>query len=237
MSRRNPKYDNSPWEHFSLWREGRYDPSAGHLETIKPEETASGENMRALREHIRQVRLSQQDLYTRSLSSYIKGFNRIYRVLAVSFALFLTVILLLTVSYLPAFGDVSAPENNEVAQRYIEQGLAETGAVNIVAGMILDYRAFDTFGESCVLFAAACCVLMLLRVDKEEDPHSQAVEDMLDRHFEPHRDTILQMASHLLVPVIVGFGVYVVLNGHLSPGGGFSGGAIIGAGLILHLTS
>lgn len=41
-----------------------------------------------------------------------------------------------------------------MATRYIEQGLSETGAVNIVTGMILDYRAFDTFGESCVLFVA-----------------------------------------------------------------------------------
>ena len=33
------------------------------------------------------------------------------------------------------------------------------------------------------------------------------------------------------------FGIYVILNGHLSPGGGFSGGAIIGAGLILYVNA
>lgn len=33
--------------------------------------------------------------------------------------------------------------------------------------------------------------------------------------------------------MILLFGIYVVLNGHLSPGGGFSGGAVLGAGLIL----
>ena len=49
-------------------------------------------------------------------------------------------------------------------------------AVNIVTGMILDYRAFDTFGESCVLFVASCCVLILLRVDKDEDPESRALK-------------------------------------------------------------
>ena len=37
----------------------------------------------------------------------------------------------------------------------------------------------------------------------------------------------------LLLPVILLFGVYVILNGHLSPGGGFSGGAVLGGGLIL----
>ena len=41
----------------------------------------------------------------------------------------------------------------------------------------------------------------------------------------------------MLVPPIIIFGIYVVLNGHLSPGGGFSGGAIIGAALILYLNA
>ena len=41
----------------------------------------------------------------------------------------------------------------------------------------------------------------------------------------------------ILVPIVLLLGVYVVLNGHLSPGGGFSGGAIMGAGLILYVTA
>ena len=34
-------------------------------------------------------------------------------------------------------------------------------------------------------------------------------------------------------PVILVFGIYILLNGHLSPGGGFSGGSILAAGLML----
>ena len=98
-------------------------------------------------------------------------------------------------------------------------------------------KAFDTFGESCVLFVASCCVLILLRVDKDEDPESRAIEDMNDRHYEPRNDTILQKVADFLVPLMIIFGIYVVLNGHISPGGGFSGGAIIGSGLILYLTA
>ena len=75
--------------------------------------------------------------------------------------------LLLTVSYLPPYGEAGNPVNNEVTERYIEKGMEETGAVNIVAGVILDYRAFDTFGESCVLFVAACSVMMLMKKDKK----------------------------------------------------------------------
>ena len=47
-------------------------------------------------------------------------------------------------------------------------------------------------------------------------------------------DPILQVIAKLVCPAVFLFGIYVVLNGHLSPGGGFSGGAIIGAGLILY---
>lgn len=56
-----------------------------------------------------------------------------------------------------------------MAAKYIEDGLQDTGAVNIVTGMILDYRAFDTFGESNVLFIATCTVLILLRNDKKKE--------------------------------------------------------------------
>ena len=45
-------------------------------------------------------------------------------------------------------------------------------------------------------------------------------------------DPILRVTARILAPVILLFGVYVILNGHLGPGGGFAGGAILGGGLI-----
>mgnify|MGYP003309222873 CR=1 FL=1 len=55
---------------------------------------------------------------------------------------------------MPSTGEAGNPANNEVADRYIQQGLEETGATNIVAGMILDYRAFDTLGGTRKQFMA-----------------------------------------------------------------------------------
>ncbi len=46
-------------------------------------------------------------------------------------------------------------------------------------------------------------------------------------------DIILNEVATRVVPMICTFGIYVILNGHLSPGGGFAGGTIIGAALAL----
>lgn len=164
-------------------------------------------------------------------------FRRFYRVAGVLCAIALILILMVQVSYLPPVGSSQNPGSNEVAAKYIEDGLQDTGAVNIVTGMILDYRAFDTFGESNVLFIATCTVLILLRNDKEKGKDSADEEEKRDSYYEPKNDVILQTITRVLVPIIFIFGIYVILNGHLSPGGGFSGGAIIGAGLILYLNA
>ena len=146
---------------------------------------------------------------------------RLYRVLSVCVTLALSGIFLAAALALPAFGDPSAPAVNEVSRRYLEQGAEETGALNAVTGLILDYRAFDTLGESAVLFAAAASVILLL--------------NRPDRRTRTFRgpDQLTNLLGRPLLPVILLFGVYVILNGHLSPGGGFSGGAVLGGGLIL----
>ena len=166
----------------------------------------------------------------------IEKLNTAFKVVAGIMTCILFFALLMTVLDLPDIGLLSNPDNNEVETRYIEQGIAETGAVNTVAGMILDYRAFDTFGESNVLFAATICVMVMLRVSsKRKREDGTTVFDDRDRFYEPQHDTILRIAAIVLIPIILVFGIYVVLNGHISPGGGFSGGAILGAGFILYL--
>lgn len=155
--------------------------------------------------------------------SFFKG---MYISASVFVCLTLISILLITVSFLPPFGNPSNPVNNEVSERYIEKGLEETGAVNIVSGMILDYRAFDTFGESHVLFTAATGVMLLMRKEKKGKEETDK--------FSPRRDPIVKNVAKYIIPFLLVFGIYIVLNGHISPGGGFSGGAIMGASLILY---
>jgi len=51
---------------------------------------------------------------------------------------------------LPPFG---FPELR-MAEYYIQQGLPMTGAANLVAAIILDFRGYDTLGEATVLFTS-----------------------------------------------------------------------------------
>ena len=166
--------------------------------------------------------------------------NWMYRIAAVVICVAIIVLLVSTAAKLPPYGSPDNPAHNEVSERYIEKGMQETGAVNIVAGMILDYRAFDTLGESNVLFIAAVTVLVLLRVTPSHDGRpstSQLEAECDDRMYEPKNDMILQFQTNLLVPLILLFGIYGLMNGHLGPGGGFGGGAIMGAALILYLNA
>ncbi len=189
----------------------------GHKQTIH--EPAADHQEDTLSKRVRRWMLNQEATL----------FQKMTRITGVVLAVLIIVCLLVTTADLPSFGDPDNPANNEVSRRYIEKGLEETGGVNIVGGMILDYRAFDTLGESHVLFIAVSAVLILLRNDRKKK--NKTPEDLL---YEPHPDLILQRVARLQIPCVLMFGIYIVMNGHLSPGGGFSGGTVMGAALILY---
>ncbi len=222
------KYKKTLTYRLRQWLDGA-DLFTGTVE-MKPQEPYKVDQAVSEQRHEEKKRLLEQ-IYDIEHNPEMRIFNKIYRLFAFLFCIFLVLMLLIAVSNLPTVGSADRPVNNEVAKRYIENGLQETGAVNIVTGMILDYRAFDTLGESHVLFVATCTVLILLREDKKKKAEQNQSNDRL---YEPKNDVILQTVAKILVPPIVIFGIYVILCGHLGPGGGFSGGAIIGAGLILY---
>lgn len=51
---------------------------------------------------------------------------------------------------------------------YLENGIRDTGAINVITAIYLNYRAFDTLGEATVFFVTALGVFMLLRKKEEE---------------------------------------------------------------------
>ncbi|MDO4316853.1 MAG: MnhB domain-containing protein [Lachnospiraceae bacterium] len=166
--------------------------------------------------------------------SGFRWFRRIYQIAAMVLCVCIIAMLIITVGHMPIHGSNDTPTSNEVMERYLEKGQEETGAPNLVTGMILQYRAFDTFGETNVLFISTCVVMLLLLMKKKEGKTEKPAEKDGESRYEPGGDIILQTVARVVVPMIMVFGFYILLNGHLSPGGGFSGGAVMGAGLILH---
>lgn len=226
------EYQKTKAYRFFKWYSGEKDPYIGEIE-MRPQPEISEEEI-SIEECMRDKAIVMEKVYDIDRNKNLKMFSRFYNMMSVIFCVMFIAVLLYTVSYLPRTGNAKNPDNNEVAERYIEYGLQDTGAVNIVTGMILNYRGFDTFGETCVLFIATSCVMILLMVNEEE---LKKTIELNDRRYEPKNDVILQKVASVLVPVIFIFGIYVILNGHLSPGGGFSGGAIIGAGMILYVSA
>lgn len=221
------EYENTFSYKFNKWLSGQEDPYVGKVEIKKQRQKKSDEA--SIKERMRDHSSQREMIYADTDNKILRNFDKLYRVIAIFFCVFLLIMLIWNVSYLPPIGEADKAVNNEVPERYIESGLKETGAVNFVTGMILDYRAFDTLGESNVLFCATITVLILLQI---ADKKKKSIDE--EALFDPHEDPILRTSARILVPVIILFGVYVVLNGHISPGGGFSGGAIIGSGLILY---
>lgn len=99
---------------------------------------------------------------TNSDTTLAGGFKReliFPTVMYVTFGLVFLVLIGRALSGLPEFGSPTML----VAREYIALGLERTGAANVVAAIILDFRGYDTLGEATVLFTAVIGVLTLVR--------------------------------------------------------------------------
>jgi multicomponent Na+:H+ antiporter subunit B len=133
--------------------------------------------------------------------------------------------------------------------------MEETSVPNIVTAVLADYRGYDTMFETAVIFAAGVACFCLLRIPKREEPeehlyrhtptgiimrikgeirspHGSGEFQRIDKQWTPH-DLVIKNTCRLLIPFIQLFALYVIAHGHHSPGGGFQGGVIFGASIIL----
>ncbi len=89
--------------------------------------------------------------------------------LALTFVLLIAYSLSIVISEMPPFGETNTPTYTHVIPRYIEKGVEETGATNMVSSIIVDYRAYDTLGETTVLYTAALGIISILVLTEEHD--------------------------------------------------------------------
>lgn len=127
---------------------------------------------------------------------------------------------------------------SKLGHYYVDKGPQELGAPNLVTAVVVTYRGLDTLGEVTVLFISAAGVgLLLRRTRRKDDGEDLEKGDRAEETAVKHvpASEIVETATELLLPMVILFGIYVFLNGHLSPGGGFQGGAIIASGTMFLL--
>ncbi|WP_234978059.1 hydrogen gas-evolving membrane-bound hydrogenase subunit E [Halanaerobium kushneri] len=106
--------------------------------------------------------------------------------------------------------------NEGLSSYIIESGLNDTGSLNLITAVLYDYRAFDSLGESTVIFGAVSGIVLIL---------SRKMLPVSSKGL----SFIVKRTLGIMTPFIALFGLYVITHGHLTPGGGFQGGVILAA--------
>jgi multicomponent Na+:H+ antiporter subunit B len=131
---------------------------------------------------------------------------------------------------LPAFGHYRGPYGDILNAICVP----ERHITDVVTAINFDFRGFDTLGEEFIMFASVMGVVLLLRLhsgERKEPPRDQAAA----RKVGAASDAVRILCVSLAGPVAV-FGIYVVVHGQLTPGGGFQGGVVLAsAPLLLYL--
>jgi len=162
----------------------------------------------------------------------------------------------------PAWGDPNSPASLHVSPYYLETTVELTHVPNAVTSVVADYRGYDTMFETTVIFTAGVVCFFVLRALGRKGLREESQERLyrhvltgvtvrvkaggkipessdfqrIDVSWTPP-DLIIKTICRLLVPFIQLFGLYVICFGHYSPGGGFQGGVILGASIIVYAIS
>jgi multicomponent Na+:H+ antiporter subunit B len=118
-----------------------------------------------------------------------------------------------------AFGSPRGPYA-EILDRV---AVAQRHATNVPAAVNFDYRGFDTLGEEFILFSAALGVAVLLREPRGGQRRPPAATP------DPRSSALLAATGRIAPPGALLVGLYIVIHGWLTPGGGFQGGVLCAA--------
>ena len=149
-------------------------------------------------------------------------------------AVALAVVLAHGLAGLPAFGGYHGVYGIVLSHVTV----AQRRATDVVTAITFDYRGLDTMGEEFILFAASIGVVVLLREQRDERRESEHESDEEDERTRdaparPHTSPALIAVGRLLVGPVLVLGVYVASHGQLTPGGGFQGGVVLAAAVII----
>jgi len=107
----------------------------------------------------------------------------------------------------------------ELRDQYLQMFMVDVGGTNAVTAIYLGYRVYDTLFEALLLVVAVVAVTHVswLGLDQIPDGH----------HSEIENSAMAKFTMRIICPIILLFGAYLIMNGHISAGGGFLGGLTI----------
>lgn len=146
--------------------------------------------------------------------------------LAATLVAMLGLMLLAGLLHLPVPGVPGGPVHGHVAASYVAGGVEAGGAANLTTAVLLNYRGLDTFGEVVVIFSALIAVLATCAVGA--GPTSLRRQASV-----PPPSPVVRFVVRLMAPFMAVFALFVMVHGDVLPGGGFQGGAVLGAMFIL----
>jgi multicomponent Na+:H+ antiporter subunit B len=142
----------------------------------------------------------------------------------------LAVLLLFLVGKMPPLGEPDNPARQGMAARYLEDSEQDTQALDVVTAVHINYRGYDTLGKLAIIYAALAGVLAVLGRERR----GRLMAKLDGSAVRP--SVIVSMMVRFVIPFIVLFSAYLIIHADLTPGGGFQGGAVIGASMIIFTT-
>ena len=123
------------------------------------------------------------------------------------------------VAFFGVYGLLGRRDRSDLAMWYLNEGAEATGADNIVAVIIVEFRGFDTLGELSVLGMAAVVIAAVT----QSMPRHMFEAGTRPRPFgqSQFNSVPIRKGTALVVPVLVVLSVLIFFRGHTVPGGGF----------------
>ncbi|WP_115685448.1 DUF4040 family protein [Corynebacterium senegalense] len=139
------------------------------------------------------------------------------------------------VAFAGVYGLTGRRERSDLAMWYLAEGGLKTGADNIVAVIIVEFRGFDTLGELSVLGMAAVVILAVT----QSMPRHMFEAGTRPRPFGQSQlnSMPLRKASALVTPVLLVLSVLIFFRGHTAPGGGFVAALVMATSFALSYLS
>ena len=116
-----------------------------------------------------------------------------------------------------------------VGDEILRRALPDAEGHNAVNVLLVDFRAFDTFGEATVVTVAALGIIGLVRAARRDRQRAHETEPVHRFRPSPLLDTVVRVLFHTLLLL----SVVLLAVGHHEPGGGFIAGLVAGSAFVL----